>query len=104
MKSPISTLRILGIVEGLSFLFLLFIAMPLKYLGDMPMPVKISGWIHGLLFMAFCAFLVVAWVSARWSVGRSAFVFGAALVPFGPFLIDGRLRRYQADHEAKLEA
>lgn len=52
--------------------------------------------------MGFGALLLMTWISARWSIGRSAFVFGAALVPFGPFLIDKRLKRYQADHEAKM--
>jgi integral membrane protein len=50
MKNRISNLRIIGFIEGVSFLILLLIAMPLKYYFDLPMAVKITGWIHGVLF------------------------------------------------------
>ena len=46
-------LRAVGMVEAVSFLLLLGVAMPLKYFAGMPLAVKIAGWIHGLLFIAF---------------------------------------------------
>jgi integral membrane protein len=92
-NSPIGRLRVVGIVEGLSFLILLGIAMPLKHLWGYPIAVKIVGWIHGLLFIAFCVAWVQAKEASRWDVRRAGPVLLAALVPFGPFLIDARLRR-----------
>jgi integral membrane protein len=92
-------LRTIGLVEGVSFLLLLGIAMPLKYLAGMPMAVKVLGWAHGVLFIVFCALLLRATLGARWPLARSALVFGAALVPFGPFAIDRRLRAW-ADEAA----
>lgn len=90
----IHRLRIIGLIEGVSFLLLMGVAMPLKYIWDMPMAVKVVGWAHGLLFILFCLFLAIAMTLARWNLGRGALFFIAALVPFGPFLVDKRLKRY----------
>jgi integral membrane protein len=53
----LKTLRILGNIEGVSYLLLLFIAMPMKYYFGMPMAVKIVGMAHGVLFVAYCLLL-----------------------------------------------
>ncbi|MBC2594227.1 DUF3817 domain-containing protein [Ruficoccus amylovorans] len=89
----IHRLRVVGLIEGISFLVLLGIAMPLKYFGDMPEAVKVVGWAHGLLFIGFVALLLTAMILAEWSLRRAAVFFAAALVPFGPFLVDKHLRR-----------
>jgi integral membrane protein len=87
-------LRWIGKIEGISFLVLLGIAMPLKYLAGQPLAVKLVGWAHGVLFVAFLAALWSARRDAGLSLRLSALVFVASLVPFGPFLIDGRLARH----------
>lgn len=98
-KHPIHTLRIIGLVEGISFLILLGIAMPLKYAAGMPSAVRIVGSIHGLLFVAFgFALLRAAWL-AQWSIGRMALVFGSGFLPFGPWLIEKRLRAYAMEFD-----
>lgn len=81
-------------MEGISFLVLLCIAMPLKYLAGLPLAVKVVGWAHGVLFVAFIAALWSAHRDGRLPLRLSALVFIASLVPFGPFLIDGRLARH----------
>ncbi len=86
----------MGMVEGASFLLLLGVAMPLKYLADMPMAVRIAGMAHGVLFLLFCVLLIQAWTAVEWPLKRVLMVFFAALVPFGPFLIDRRLREEDA--------
>ena len=96
LKTAIGRLRAAGMVEAVSFLFLLGVAMPLKYFAGLPLAVKIAGWIHGLLFIAFCMFLLVAHGERRWPMRRTALIFVAALLPFGPFVIDGRLRREES--------
>jgi integral membrane protein len=50
--------RMIAIIEGWSFILLLLIGMPLKYMAGIPLPVKILGWIHGVLFVAFCGLLL----------------------------------------------
>lgn len=91
---PVQWLRKLALIEGMSFLVLLFLAMPLKYLAGYPAAVKWVGWIHGVLFMAFALLLAYVFFSRRWPFFRGVLVFTAALVPFGPFLIDRRLKDY----------
>ena len=97
--NPIPRLRTIAIVEAVSFLVLLFIAMPLKYVAGVPEAVKIVGWVHGVLFIAFCAALIYAAIVARWSIGRAALVLVAALLPFGPFIIDRRMKHYVSEFD-----
>jgi integral membrane protein len=92
LSSPVGRLRLLGMIEGLSFLVLLFVAMPIKYIADDPTWVRHVGMTHGLLFIAFCFSLYDAKSSEEWSLRQALVPFVAALVPFGPFLIDRRLR------------
>ena len=96
LKTPIGRLRIVAFVEGCSYLLLLGVAMPLKYLAGFPVAVRIVGSIHGALFVLFCAALVQAMVAARWSMVRGGVVFASSIVPFGTFAIDGRLKQEDA--------
>ena len=92
--NPIQFLRTVALVEAVSFLLLLGVAMPLKYFAGMPGAVKAVGWAHGVLFVAFCLSLLQTVIVARWSIGRAALVFVSSLLPFGPIVIDGRMREY----------
>jgi integral membrane protein len=92
LKSPVGRLRFIAMCEGVSFLILLFVAMPMKYWGGNADPVRWVGMLHGILFLLFCAALFLAARSARWTFLKVALVFVASLLPFGPFLIDRRLR------------
>jgi integral membrane protein len=87
----IEHLRIAGKIEGVSYLLLLGVAMPLKYFAGLPLAVKITGWAHGLLFVVFVSVLVLAMLRARLSVAHAGLAFIASLLPFGPFVIDRRL-------------
>ena len=93
LRTPVGRLRAIGIIEGVSFLVLLGIAMPLKYFADLPEAVRIVGWVHGLLFIGFFIALMLARDAMQWSLGWTGLVLVAALLPFGPFVIDGRLRK-----------
>ena len=92
MDTKFSWLRKVGIAEGISFLVLMCIAMPLKYLLHQPMAVKICGWIHGILFVAF---LFLAW-EYKTDKNRSfkwfAIAFLAAIIPTGTFFFDKKLK------------
>ena len=92
-QNSISRLRVIGLVEGVSFLVLLGIAMPLKYFAGMPMAVKIVGWAHGVLFVAYCAAIVSARRAAGWGLRQPSGIVLAALLPFGPFVLDRWLKR-----------
>lgn len=88
----IGHLRSVALVEGVSFLVLLGIAMPLKYLAGLPLAVKIVGWAHGALFVWLLIALALVKLLGRWTWRESGLVLLAALLPFGPFFIDRRLR------------
>jgi integral membrane protein len=93
LRTAIGRVRALALIEGVSFLALLGVAMPLKYAAGYPEAVKWVGWIHGVLFIALL--LAVAHAARRvgWGARRVAQIVVAALVPFGPFVIDRGLRR-----------
>lgn len=93
LQSCVGRLRLVGMVEGVSYLVLMGVAMPLKYLAGIPEAVMAVGWVHGVLFIAFCVVLLHAKVATRLSWGWAGVCFLAALLPLGPFVIDGRLKR-----------
>lgn len=101
VKNPVASLRMIGLSEAVSFLVLVGIAMPLKYVADRPGAVKVFGWVHGVLFMVFCIALLRTMIVARWPMGRAGLLLIAALLPFGPFLVDGRMKRYAAEFDAR---
>ena len=98
MKNPVSLLRLFSLAEGVSYLVLLGIAMPLKYGANMPGAVRIVGSIHGALFVVFCVALLRAMLGARWPISRAALVFVASLVPFAAFWMDRWIRVWQSDY------
>ena len=89
----IKTLRVVGFLEGISFLLLLFIAMPLKYILGNAVLVKYVGMGHGVLFMIFLAVLFVVCEKQKWSI--KVFIYGliASILPFGPFVFDHYLKK-----------
>ena len=93
LKNTIGRLRIIGFLEGVSFLVLLFIAMPLKYMANLPWAVKITGMAHGLLFVLYILYVVMAKIEYNWSAKKSVLAFLASLVPFGTFWADAKLFR-----------
>lgn len=92
-KTAIGRLRIVGFFEGISFLVLLLIAMPLKYWADIPQVVTIVGGLHGLLFVLYMLALAHVWLVRRWSFLKVAASFIAAFIPFGTFVLDNKLLR-----------
>ena len=90
-------LRLIAFLEGTSFVILLFIAMPLKYLAGQPLAVRIVGLAHGVLFLVFLVALYRAARARRWPGGRWLIAFVASIVPFGTFMFDRSLRREIAE-------
>lgn len=89
--------RKISIVEGLSFLLLLFIAMPLKYVFDMPMAVKIVGWTHGILFVIYIYVIFPTAKKLDWSFSKTFLGLVAAVLPFGPFIFDRNLKKKEKE-------
>ncbi len=85
--------RAISLLEGVSYVVLMGIAMPLKYLAGQPLAVRIVGGIHGGLFVLFVIALVAAARAHRWSVRTMAIAMVAALLPLGAFWLERALRR-----------
>jgi integral membrane protein len=95
-KTVVGRLRIIGFVEGVSFLVLLFIAMPMKYAFGMPEMVKKVGMMHGLLFVLYVMAVVIAKFEKDWSLGKTALALLVSFIPFGTFWADSKL--FKADN------
>lgn len=89
--------RLISIVEGISFLLLLFVAMPLKYMMDLPLAVTYVGWVHGILFVVY---IYVVFPTARkmsWNFSKTFFALVASVLPFGPFIFDRYLTKEEKE-------
>lgn len=96
LAHAVGRVRFFGMLEGLSFLLLLFVAMPLKYFFDYPIAVRYVGMAHGLLFVLFVFLIMHAWLDKKLSAQKAGLAFLASLIPFGPFLIDSKLSTEEA--------
>ena len=92
LKTPIGRLRVVSLVEGISFLALLGIAMPLKYVAGDPFAVRWVGRVHGGLVILFCLALLHVMRAHDWRVKKALRPFLASLVPFGFLWIDRFLK------------
>lgn len=92
-NSAIGRLRMAGIAEGISFITLLFIAMPLKYIAGDARMVLYVGWVHGLLFMLFILALITVKITLEWKFKKTLLSFLASLIPFGTFVMDRNWRK-----------
>jgi integral membrane protein len=93
LKDPLARLRIVGMLEGISFLVLLGIAMPLKYLAGRPEMVSMVGRAHGALFLLYVAVALQTSLALGWTPRRVLAALAASVLPFGPFVFDAHLRR-----------
>lgn len=93
---PLQLLRKIGIAEGVSFLVLLLVAMPLKYMFDFPLAVKYVGWAHGLLFVSFVALAWFVKETYNWPLKKFLLAFVAAWLPLGTFVYDKQLKKEEA--------
>ncbi len=88
--------RYIALAEGISYLFLLFIAMPLKYFAQIPEFVKYGGWVHGLLFVIYIIVLLQVWVKYKWSFWKVTLIFIASLLPFAAIYVEIKLKKEAA--------
>lgn len=91
LLSSLGRLRVIGFLEGLSFLVLLFIAMPLKYWAGDPRAVQVVGMAHGVLFVLYVAAVIQASLAYGWKIKVTAWLLVASFLPFGPFVADAKL-------------
>ena len=94
-------LIVMGLIEGTSTLVLFFIAMPLKYVADMPMAVSVVGSVHGFLFLGLVMMFLIGKSLVPLSWGLTVLGLIGAIIPFGPFLVDIKLVRMLREDKAR---
>ncbi len=86
--SELQKFRLINKIEGISFIILIFIAMPLKYYFGYPIATKIVGMAHGILVFVFIYQIIEAHQESKWSIKESGLYTILSLVPFGSFYTD----------------
>jgi len=85
--------RIVAFLEGLSYVLLLFVGVPLKYVSNDVTVVKMLGMPHGFLFMAYIAFVIVLRYDNLWFKKHFISIALASIIPFGTFIVEHKLRK-----------
>ena len=97
--TPVGRFRIVAFWEGISYLLLLFIAMPLKYGFGEDMAVRVVGMAHGVLFLTYC--VTLALIARRLGARLSLIAFVVSFIPAGTFWLERRLRRDERELERR---
>lgn len=95
LSRTLNTFRTIAFWEGVSFVVLIFVGMPLKYFADLAIATKLIGWPHGILFILYVIYLVISARKANWSAARIALFFLAALIPFAAFYAERSVKKEQ---------
>ncbi len=96
LKTSLGRFRAVALLEGVSYLLLFGVTMPLKYMADMPGPNKVVGMTHGVLSVVYVAMLIDVTLANKWSLSRAFVALVASLVPFGAFVLEWWLRKEEA--------
>ncbi len=94
MKS-VKNFGLINTIEGYSYLLLLFVAMPMKYILGLAIATKIIGMLHGILFIGFLIMLGTAAQEAKFSIKDTSLFFIASLIPFGTFYTKKKISAYE---------
>lgn len=92
----LKSFKIIALLEGISLLVLLFIAMPLKYFMDMPAMVSKVGMAHGVLFILYIVMATVLKSDEKWSLKKYGLICIASVIPFGTFIMENKLLNSKA--------
>lgn len=88
MEKSIKSFRLISTLEGISFLVLLGIAMPLKYIWDMPQMVQMVGMAHGILFVLYVLGAIYMFKKLDWTISQLFIAILCSVLPFGPFYVE----------------
>jgi integral membrane protein len=101
-STGIGRLRLLGILEGISTLVLLFIAMPAKYMLGRPELVRSVGMIHGILFLLFVGMTILVAERQNWRFWKITWkILLASVVPFATFYVDAAILKKLDEEQVK---
>ncbi len=98
LKTNIGRLRLLAWLEGISFLLLIGIGMPLKYMYEMPTPNLVIGMAHGILFIVYCLWVIIVRTEQKWGFKKTFLALFASILPFGTFVADAKIFKNDNRH------
>ena len=103
LSTPVGRFRLIALLEGVSFLVLLLVAMPIKYVGGNPRPVLYVGWAHGGLYILYAVAGFAAMTARGWPAREAVRGFVASILPAGTFVYDRVFlrREYEAERAAR---
>ncbi|WP_103867033.1 MULTISPECIES: DUF3817 domain-containing protein [Aquimarina] len=84
----ITSFRIISFLEGVSYLLILFVTMPLKYIFESPEPNQIIGMAHGFLFLLYIVLAIMVKFEKQWNAKTLIIVLLCSIIPFGTFWMD----------------
>lgn len=93
MGTVLGRFKVIGIMEGISFLLLLLVAMPLKYAAGVDQAVTIVGGAHGALFVLYILAAFHAFFALKWSLKKLLWALVAAVLPIGTFVFEAHLNK-----------
>tara|TARA_Y100000385_G_C12599086_1_gene428033 strand:+ start:272 stop:550 length:279 start_codon:yes stop_codon:yes gene_type:complete len=88
MNITLKTFRVISLLEALSFVILLLIAMPIKYILGNPELVRIVGMAHGILFVLYILGALLFKKKLNWSNQILVVVILCSIIPLGPLYVD----------------
>lgn len=94
LKTTLGRFRIIAFMEGISYLILLFIAVPLKYMWGQPAAVRTFGSVHGFLFVLYILYVFLCKIEYRWSVMKMLILLAISIIPFGNFYADRKFLQH----------
>jgi len=89
----LKTFKLLALIEGVSYLLILFVTMPLKYIWEIGMPNTIVGMAHGVLFIGYIIMSLAMKFHQKWDIKTLLIVLLCSIIPFGTFWMDKKYLR-----------
>ena len=90
LRTSLGQYKVLAISEGISYLLLFAVTMPLKYMYVIETPNKIVGMIHGVLFIMYCIWTLIYGTNQKWPLVKIGLALLASLFPFATFIVDAK--------------
>lgn len=84
----LKTFKIVALLEGISFIAMMLVGMPLKYMGGNDIIIKYLGMPHGLLFVGYVILAFLLQSQMKWTIKDMAIIVACSLIPFGTFWMD----------------
>ncbi|NGZ76904.1 DUF3817 domain-containing protein [Saccharibacillus alkalitolerans] len=93
LRTVLGRFKVIGVLEGISFLLLLLVAMPLKYAAGVDQAVSIVGMAHGVLFVLYILAVLHAFMELKWGMKKLLWALAAAVLPAGTFVFESYLNK-----------